>query len=1063
MVELTAPLGGAYTVVGQGLVDAALSQRPEERRGLFEHAAGITALQLKRAEADRRLADAEANCQRLADILAELTPRLRQLERQARQAGEASEVQAQLEAALRRWYGGRWSALADAVAAAEATAVAGRRRLDGERAGLERLDGERVALRRRLAERRADHEARRAERATLGRELAEAVRRAAVAAERDGALRRRLEEGDGDATATAARRQEIAAALAEADAALASLVGDERSAGDAVTVAERDLAAAERAWAAADATAATHRATLLTGAARLGEQESALARLRERLDGADREGERAGAAAEARAAERDALLARRAVIAAEAEAGEIAARDLQARQDELAAALAALDAAQADGRRRLAAIDHDLTAARARLEALTRLRDSGAGLAAGPKAALQAAKQGRLSGVLGPVAALIGAPPHLETALEVALGGHLQDVVVERWADAEAAIALLKRGGAGRATFQPLDTLRPPRSIELEDAPGVVGVAAELVAFEPRFAGLARSLLGRVLIVEDLPAARRLAAKGGGWTVVTLAGEITRPGGAVTGGSSAREAGVLARERELREGPARVAALEEQRATVVAEAESHGREAARLNARRAELEAARTEQTRAADRRGHALSRLEADLAALDAAEAAATRQRAEAADQRARLTTDLERQATAAAMARAAQAEAQARLDEVTAGLPTLTERRAEAARAAGAARAALARFDERRRAARARQADLIAQRDRLASDEQATARRREGLRRELAAAEADHAAQSDAHHRLARAVADAEAAAAPVEAALVIDQTAAEQLDARIAAAQSALVAREAEAGRAAVVVEHARGELAALAARIESDLPGLDPTTLALPETIDPRLEATIATLRERLRRVGLVDPAVVEEHAAAKERHAFLTRELADVESAARALRAAIAELDALMRQRFAETFQAVNAAFGRTFGRLFNGGSARLLLTDDGDAPGVEILAQPPGKRSQSLALLSGGERALTAAALLFAILEVNPSPFCLLDEVDAALDESNIVRFRGLLADRAAGAQFVVITHNRGTIEGADTLYGISMSHDGVSQVISLRLDPPAADQPAQARRAADD
>jgi chromosome segregation protein len=242
-------------------------------------------------------------------------------------------------------------------------------------------------------------------------------------------------------------------------------------------------------------------------------------------------------------------------------------------------------------------------------------------------------------------------------------------------------------------------------------------------------------------------------------------------------------------------------------------------------------------------------------------------------------------------------------------------------------------------------------------------------------------------------------------------------------------------------------------------------LDPARLgpALPDTASPdgATQTTIASLRDRLRRLGMVDPAVIQEHAEAHERHTFLSRELTDVEAASRTLRTAIAELDALMQQRFTTTFEAVNIAFGRTFGRLFNGGSARLVLTNEGATPGVEILAQPPGKRQQNLALLSGGERALTAAALLFAILEVNPSPFCLLDEVDAALDESNVVRFRGLLADLAQGTQFVVVTHNRGTIEGADTLYGITMGQDGVSKVLSLRLDPVLTEPPAS--RAADD
>jgi chromosome segregation protein len=192
-------------------------------------------------------------------------------------------------------------------------------------------------------------------------------------------------------------------------------------------------------------------------------------------------------------------------------------------------------------------------------------------------------------------------------------------------------------------------------------------------------------------------------------------------------------------------------------------------------------------------------------------------------------------------------------------------------------------------------------------------------------------------------------------------------------------------------------------------------------------------------------------LLAEHESEAARWRFLTDQLRDVESAARSLRGVLAELDRAMAERFAATFSQVAAAFAESFADLFGGGAARLVFADGEAGGGVEIVAQPPGKRLQSLSLLSGGERALTAAALLFAILRVNPSPFCVFDEVDAALDESNVVRFRERLRRLAAQTQFVVITHNRGTIEGADTLYGITMGADGVSRVLSLRLDGAAA------------
>ena len=215
-----------------------------------------------------------------------------------------------------------------------------------------------------------------------------------------------------------------------------------------------------------------------------------------------------------------------------------------------------------------------------------------------------------------------------------------------------------------------------------------------------------------------------------------------------------------------------------------------------------------------------------------------------------------------------------------------------------------------------------------------------------------------------------------------------------------------------------------------------------------------EREIVRLKERLRRVGYVGEDVVAEFEREAIHQAFLREQLADVEGASSSLRALLADLGATLRARFDETFRRVAAAFAETFATLFGGGTAKLIMTGgDGDEPpGVDIVAQPPGKRLQSLALLSGGERALTAGALLFAILQVNPAPFCLLDEVDAALDEANVVRFREQLRALAERTQVIVITHNRGTIEIADTLYGVSMADDGVSKVLSLRLVETVAD-----------
>jgi chromosome segregation protein len=273
-------------------------------------------------------------------------------------------------------------------------------------------------------------------------------------------------------------------------------------------------------------------------------------------------------------------------------------------------------------------------------------------------------------------------------------------------------------------------------------------------------------------------------------------------------------------------------------------------------------------------------------------------------------------------------------------------------------------------------------------------------------------------------------------------------ERADRELSAASERLREAERERDRSTLALARVQDEQVFVQERINNDLELIDPTTLVAPDDAPPPTDAEIARVRERLRRMSVVSDDVLEQHETESERLSFLTQQLSDVDAAADGLRKVLAELNSSMATRFNDTFRDVATMFEQTFTRLFGGGAARLVMNsaDDG-ATGIDIVAQPPGKRLQNLNALSGGERALTAVALLMAIQRVNPSPFCLLDEVDAALDESNVVRFRDELRELVTTTQFVIITHNRGTIEGADTLYGVTMGDDGVSRVLSLRLD----------------
>jgi chromosome segregation protein len=838
--------------------------------------------------------------------------------------------------------------------------------------------------------------------------------------------------------------RELERTTAEARHELARLNKEKTHQEETRTAVATRLAAARAELAAGD----RQQTDLLRRRASLAGRQDALAAERERLQGSlDDLRERVSGlqddlgAATAACAEDDARLAA-----------------LEERLQVLAGAVVKTGRVSAATRLELETLQERRGDAATRLQALRRLQESGAGLFSGVREVLSAGRDGRLNGVLGTVAELIIVPESFELAIESALGSHLQDIVVDAWQDAEAAIAHLKHSGSGRATFQPLDTIRGGngRSVSevLRQLNGVHGIAAELVSAPPPLTPVRTSLLGHTLIVDGLPTARAaLAVLAPGWIVVTEAGDIARSGGSVTGGSPVRDSGTLGRERELRELPATIAALEESLGAtrrLLAEAEVAASEAQREHQQatsdRATLLAAASERRHQRDRSSQWLDTIVAEqargqerLGVLCSDLEGVQHEQEEVEDSLDRL------QSARATLVRAH--------DEAETSLVTLTSATSELERAAGEEGRRLAGLEERLRAERRREASLRAQERALAEeltlrDERTSLleRERESTVAEQARLSNQIATTSDDH---AAVVAELE----PLRAEVAELANSAQRLATSLQTAQGAAIDRRRENDQAEFALERARQDLAVLLQRLRDDLDVDNAEELLEHESASMDIpqatrEAEIARLRERLRRVGYVgdDAVAIYEREAAHQ--AFLREQLADVDGAAAALRELIADLRQTMRTRFDETFARVAAAFAESFAVLFGGGTARLILSnsDNGTEPGIEIVAQPPGKRPQNLALLSGGERALTAAALLFAILKVNPVPFCLLDEVDAALDEANVVRFREELQILAAQTQVIVVTHNRVTIEIADTLYGVSMGADGVSQVLSLRL-----------------
>ncbi|MCA1822937.1 MAG: chromosome segregation protein SMC [Mycobacteriales bacterium] len=1039
-----------HVIVGQGQLDAILSARPEDRRGFIEEAAGVLKHRKRKEKALRKLDAMAANMTRLTDLTNELRRQLKPLGKQAEIARRAAAIQAELRDA-------RLRLLADDLLALRAVA-------DAERRDEESVRARRSAAEAALAE--ADERER-----TLEAALADETPLLARAQEtyyRLSAVRDRLR---GTADLAAERHRHLGAdvdaevrpgrSAAELDAEAASVREEERAVRAALAVDEGRLAAAAGARAALETALAEAETSLVTATRAQADRREGLARLtgevgalRSRAAAAEQEIgrltaahaaalERAGAAADAYAALQRQIT--------DAEAGELG---LDARYErvshDLAEATVRVEQLLNDERE----VEREKSFWSARHEALElslRRRD-GAGALLDPTTGV--------GGVVGSVASLLDVAPGYETAIAAALGTTADAVAVEDFDAATRAIAKLKSAEAGRASLLigGADYAEEPAWPALPDG---VQWAIDLVGSPAALRPAVATVLRRVAVVDDLPAARELVEREPGVTAVTRDGDVLAASTAVGGGASApstlevqaaldeaatrsneatmrgerlRFALVAARTEldqlqvdvdevlgSLHESDAKLAAVAEELARHGSHERSAREEAERLAAARAEAEAARDEDLAGLTALEQRLA--EAEAAPLDLEPSTESRDRA-AAELAAARSAELDvRLATVAAEERARALAARAESLEHAADaersarerLVVVREtRRLGAAVAADVARVAGAALDAVDRAL----LRASAERDRLAytrETHERDAAELRGLRRELSA---EVESLTNVAHR---------------------DELARAEQQMRIEALEVKAV-EDYGVGLDVLTAEYAPTVLVP---------PAPDAPEGAEPTAYDrAAVEKRAAAADRQLALLGRVNPLALEEFSALEERHAFLASQLEDLKATRRDLLTVVREVDDRMRQVFLDAFHDTAREFEHVFATLFPGGEGRLVLTDPDDplTTGVEVEARPPGKRIKRLSLLSGGERSLTAIALLVAIFRARPSPFYILDEIEAALDDRNLSRLLDLLTELRAASQLIVITHQKRTMEIADSLYGVSMRGDGISAVISQRL-----------------
>ncbi|HKA91276.1 MAG TPA: chromosome segregation protein SMC, partial [Haliangiales bacterium] len=860
-------------------------------------------------------------------------------------------------------------------------------------------------------------------------------RAAQAEGEIEGLLRRRAEL-DGELVGA---RAEAARLDAEADARAAALAAREAllaQARDDQARAQAALDAARAEVGRAQADIARHEGTLRSAARRRSDLELRGGRLAD-------EDARAGARADELRREiklHDAALAdlRQLRLSLDQERGS-----LEARLHELRAANHAVEA-------EVEALRTELHRRRGRQKALREISDRYEGFARGTRAVMRE----RPSGVRGLLADVVQAAPDLEPAVEAVLGDRLGSILVDSHRASTAAIDLLKRRAEGRSSFIPVEVAAPGAGVEVVEAEGVRGPMLSFVQVTGEYAPIADALFGDVVVVDSLARALELWDAGVRRTFVTLEGDIVDRAGVVTGGSrETAGAGVLAQKRELRELDEICAGLERDLADAAARQVAIKAELAKVGATLDGLRKDSHQGDIAVVAHEKDLARFRGEAERLAERRAQLQREREEVDGGLAECGRDEEaaRAALAAAQERADAAErdqlgliegvtaARAAADEAAARVTEAKVEAAETTAARQATRAQLGRLEQQER-------EVAGRSGRLAREIEDGRARAESLRADAAAtgeelgrARAERKARAD-ELAAGRAAHEARTAAlAQAEMEMRGLRQAAERLVAEVGRLELRLGA----------VAGDRRHVTEAMAEKHRVDL-RFELAAHHLRPPVGDAEHARLDELRELIERMGEVNLTAVEEYEELAKRNDFLVAQKRDLEEALDQLERAIAKINKTSRRRFRDTFQAVNAKFQAIFPRLFRGGRAELRLTHEGEDDlldaGVEIVAQPPGKKNSTVELLSGGEKALTAVSLIFAIFLYKPSPFCILDEVDAPLDEANVGRFNDLVREMTDRSQFIVITHNKRTMEIADSLYGITMEEPGCSKMVSVKL-----------------
>ncbi len=1062
-----------YTIIGQGLVDAALALKAEERRRLFEEAAGIGLHRSRREESLKRLETTRRNLERVQDILAELQPRLRSLERQAKRVQEYNQMKADLRLVLHEWYGYHWHLAQSELVAAQIDAKQKEEILTKVQSTQLNLDQKLSAyrsqinvIRGKLGDWHKELTALHQRRETLSREQA-------VNNERSRLLIQQLEQLTNEklrlGEEAAIQKDQLELSNQELEQLELELTEARQSAADSVEALktrqlERSSLEERIQNLQKEISSITARTTQLQ--ARQAEKDTHLGRLKSALNNIEKE----------IISSQDELSAAQKQLNLSQQSKDEKAKDTHNRQKDMSEVkekIAALELERKELAEKMSGQQTIIAKVQAEINVLEDAENNLSGYEEGARILLQAVKEHRLEGAIGALGSCLTVPEEYESAIAALLGEYIDSLVIESLDQTDKALDLIESETI-RGSIFPLDAIRQTRSlsIELDKAPvepgKILGIAVNLIKAEPEMKPITDLLFGQAIVVKDRKTARVMLASGDfrkipNLRIVTLSGEMYLSSGPIIRGASRK--GLLVRPRQRLERKS----LLEQAIALGNDYEARDaiieRNISEAHAREEECDLKYQNAAEAEKLVSHQLHQMELQVEKIQ-------RNLQWQQDQKTRNQAEIENESAAQENLRAEILKMQGESKELNGDLNRKVAELAGLPLDEFAAQNTYwntncAVIEQALQGVRNRQQDKAHHLGQLQNNLADLARRSTQLELDIKTLNETIHLSSEEETQIAGKIEALSDTVTPMEEQLSDLEREHNSLLSTDTEARQALRSAEHLYTQAKITFAHHQESFETLRGHIEDDfglvafdytdsvsgpkpLP-LDGMVEQLPkvEVLSPELEETIRLQKAQIRRMGAINPEAQNEYQEVKARFEFLTSQVDDLMKADGDIREVIAELDMLMEREFLRTFDAVAQEFKQIFTRLFGGGSARLALTDPENMTetGIDIEARLPGRREQGLSLLSGGERSLTAAALVFALLRVSPTPFCILDEVDAMLDEANVGRFRDLLTELSEKTQFIVITHNRNTVQAASIIYGVTMGRDSASQVISLRMD----------------